>query len=81
MCSKNKAIKIKIEDLRKEIVGYNYLYYVKDEPEVSDSYYDNLFRELQELEDKYPEYYNSTSPTQTVGYTPYKSNEVDDEKA
>jgi DNA ligase (NAD+) len=41
--------------LRDEIRRHDYLYYVKNRPEISDSQYDRLFRELLELEQAHPE--------------------------
>ncbi len=57
--------------LRNQIAGYDYWYYVKDSPRVPDAEYDKLFRELQALEEQYPElrkYHDS--PTQRVGGKP-----------
>ena len=59
-----------IEKLRKEIEYHNYRYYVLDDPVIPDSEYDKLFRKLQELEEKYPEFYDPNSPTQRVGAPP-----------
>lgn len=53
--------------LREKINHYNYLYYVADNPEVPDAEYDRLFRELQQLEQDYPELLSPDSPTQRVG--------------
>ncbi|MDO4379019.1 MAG: NAD-dependent DNA ligase LigA [Erysipelotrichia bacterium] len=63
----NEDIKEKIEDLRKQINQYNYEYYVQDNPTVSDYEYDLLIKELKDLEDKHPEYYDINSPTNRVG--------------
>ncbi|MDD5634881.1 MAG: NAD-dependent DNA ligase LigA, partial [Candidatus Omnitrophica bacterium] len=60
-------IKKRIDELRKEIKRHNMLYYTKGAPEVSDSSYDKLLKELKELEAKHPEYISADSPTQTVG--------------
>lgn len=60
-------IKKRIEELKSLIEKYNYEYYVKDNPSVSDAEYDRLMRELIELEEKYPEYLTWDSPTQRVG--------------
>ncbi|MDD2573368.1 MAG: NAD-dependent DNA ligase LigA [Bacillota bacterium] len=57
----------RIEELRGEIEGHNYSYYVLDNPEISDHDFDALMRELQDLEDKYPEFVSPHSPTQRVG--------------
>jgi DNA ligase (NAD+) len=54
-------------ELREELTHHNYLYYVLDAPEISDSDYDALFRELQELETTYPKLQSKDSPTRTVG--------------
>ena len=62
-----KEIKKKIEDLKKEIRRHNGLYYTKAAPEISDSRYDDLMRELKDLEKKHPEYVSTDSPTQAVG--------------
>ncbi|MCX8052773.1 MAG: NAD-dependent DNA ligase LigA [Armatimonadetes bacterium] len=59
-----------VEDLRRRINRANYLYYVKDQPEISDAEYDRLMRRLQELEEKYPSLVTPDSPTQRVGATP-----------
>ena len=56
--------------LRDEIRRHDYLYYVKDRPEISDSQYDRLFRELVELEQVHPELVTPDSPSQRVGAPP-----------
>ena len=53
--------------LRAELQLHNRLYYVQSTPEVSDSEYDALFRELEELEAAHPELITPASPTQRVG--------------
>ncbi len=60
----------RIEFLRQEIERHNYLYYVKNQPEISDEEYDRLFRELRELEEQFPEFHSPNSPTQRVGAPP-----------
>jgi len=67
-----EKIKKRIEELRKLIEYHNYRYYVLDSPEISDEEYDKLFKELFELEEKYPEFKSDTSPTQRVGAPPLK---------
>ncbi|MGD8925910.1 MAG: NAD-dependent DNA ligase LigA [Thioalkalispiraceae bacterium] len=62
--------KQRVEKLREEINHHNYLYYVLDAPEIPDSEYDRLLRELQGLEQKHPELITSDSPTQRVGARP-----------
>jgi len=63
----------RIEILREEINSHNYSYYVLDNPEVPDSEYDRLLRELTDLEQQNPELITSDSPTQRVGATPLDS--------
>ena len=60
-------IKNKIENLRKEIEKHNYLYHVKDNPEIEDGIFDSLLEELIDLENKYPEYEDENSPSKRVG--------------
>ena len=59
--------KKRIEDLTKLIKFYNLKYYVDSDPVVTDEQYDKMFRELQQLEQQYPEYKTKDSPTQSVG--------------
>lgn len=59
-----------MESLRSGIFRHNYLYHVLDSPEIPDAEYDRLLRELQELEDKYPELVTDDSPTQRIGAAP-----------
>ena len=59
--------------LKDEVRRHDYLYYVKDRPEASDSHYDRLFRELIDLEQAYPELVTPDSPTQRVGAPPLES--------
>jgi len=61
------AIAAQAERLRREIELANFNYYVKDAPTLPDAEYDRLFRELQGLEQKYPELVTPDSPTQRVG--------------
>jgi DNA ligase (NAD+) len=63
----------RIEKLREQLNHHSYLYYVLDNPEIPDSEYDRLYRELQRLEQKYPELVTADSPTQRVGEQPLKS--------
>lgn len=56
--------------LREEIERHNYLYHVLDAPSIPDAEFDRLFRELQELESRYPELATPDSPTQRVGAAP-----------
>jgi DNA ligase (NAD+) len=63
----------RIEKLRVEINHHNYRYYVLDDPEVADAEYDELMRELQGLEGKYPQFLTPDSPTQRVGAAPVEA--------
>ncbi len=65
-----KEIQERVEKLREEIRRYDYYYYVLNQPLISDAEYDKLFRELLELERKYPELVTPDSPTQRVGAPP-----------
>lgn len=56
--------------LRREIRRHDYLYYVKDRPEISDGEYDRLFKDLSDLEAAHPELVTHDSPTQRVGAPP-----------
>lgn len=60
----------RVQQLRKELLHHNYHYYVLDAPEVPDAEYDRLMRELQVLEERFPELITPDSPTQRVGGTP-----------
>ncbi len=60
----------RLNALRGEIRLHDYLYYVKDRPEISDSEYDRLFRELIELEQTHPQLVTPDSPSQRVGAPP-----------
>lgn len=66
----DKAIQDKATRLRDQIHHHDYRYYVLDDPEISDSEYDRLFRELEQLEVQYPELVTADSPTQRVGGRP-----------
>lgn len=63
-------IQAKIADLRRQLERANYRYHVLDLPEISDSEYDHLFRELVDLEAAHPEFQTPNSPTQRVGAAP-----------
>jgi DNA ligase (NAD+) len=65
-----------IETLRHEIRRHNKLYYVDDNPEISDAEYDRLMRRLQELEAAHPELITPDSPTQRVGAAPLEKFET-----
>ena len=58
----------RILELRKILKEYSYQYYILDRPTVPDSEYDQLFRELEELEKKHPEMDDPDSVTKRVGF-------------
>lgn len=70
MASLNKDVGKKIEALREKIRRHEYLYYVLDQPEISDADFDKLMRELKDLEAEHPELLTADSPTQRVGGKP-----------
>ena len=63
----SEDIRQRIAELSGELHHHIYLYHVQIEPEITDTEYDRLFRELQDLEAEYPEYARPDSPTQRVG--------------
>ncbi|MBH70686.1 MAG: DNA ligase (NAD(+)) LigA [Flavobacteriales bacterium] len=60
-------IKDRIDYLRKKINKHNHAYYVLDKPLISDFEFDQLLNELQDIENKYPQFYDSNSPTNRIG--------------
>lgn len=64
------SIQERLTRLKNQIRHHDYLYYVKDRPEISDGEYDRLFRELAEIEHTHPDLITSDSPTQRVGAPP-----------
>ncbi len=64
------ATRNKAESLRDQIRHHNYRYHALDDPEIPDAEYDRLMRELQKLEQDFPELVSSDSPTQRVGDVP-----------
>src|ERR1700694_1247264 len=60
----------KIESLREKIRHHEYLYYVLDNPEISDLDFDQLMQQLKALEAEHPSLITSDSPTQRVGGKP-----------
>jgi DNA ligase (NAD+) len=69
----SEAIKKRVEKLREDIEYHNHLYYVLDQPEISDAQYDRLMKELEKLEEQHPEFRSPNSPTQRVGATPLEA--------
>ncbi len=60
----------RIRQLRHELARHNRLYYTDAAPEISDAEYDRLYRELEDLEAKHPEFADPNSPTRRVGGAP-----------
>src|SRR6516164_5387746 len=60
----------KIESLREKIRHHEYLYYVLNQPSISDQEFDQLMRQLQDLEAEHPDLITPDSPTQRVGGKP-----------
>jgi DNA ligase (NAD+) len=63
-----KKVFARILYLRRVIKYHNYRYYELSSPVVSDYEFDQLFKELQNLEQENLEFFDSDSPTQTIGY-------------
>lgn len=63
------AVRHRAAELTEQIDGHQFAYYVKDAPTISDGEYDELLRELQGIEESYPELRSPESPTQRVGGT------------
>ena len=67
------SIQETIQALRNELNQHNYNYYVLDNATISDYDFDIKLKELQDLENKYPEFFDDNSPTQRVGGTVTKN--------
>src|ERR1700739_1877442 len=65
-----KDLEKKIESLREKIRHHEYLYYVLDQPDISDAEFDKLMRQLKDVEAQHPELITADSPTQRVGGKP-----------
>ena len=63
-------IQQQIEQLRSQLQKAGYAYYVLDDPIMEDAVYDRLYRQLQDLEARYPQLITPDSPTRRVGDTP-----------
>src|SRR6266850_7387916 len=57
----------RIEALARQIAGHDHRYFALDRPTISDAQYDRLFRELKELEERFPDLRPPDSPTLRVG--------------
>jgi len=60
----------RLDELRAQIRHHDHRYYVLDSPEIADTEYDSLFRELRALEEAHPEHVTADSPTRRVGGEP-----------
>jgi DNA ligase (NAD+) len=67
------AVRRRIAELREAIEHHNYRYHVLDDPEIPDSSFDQLVRDLRALELEYPELVTPDSPTQRVGGAPVEA--------
>jgi len=76
-----KAAATEVARLRQEIRDYDYQYFVLDNPLISDVQYDRLKRQLEELEEKFPNLQSSDSPTQRVGGQPSEAFESAEHRA
>jgi DNA ligase (NAD+) len=65
-----KTVEQEVEELRDSLRRHEHLYYVLDQPEISDAEYDAMIRRLQALEAQHPELVTADSPTQRVGGKP-----------
>lgn len=67
-----RNIDTKIESLREKIRHHEYLYYVLDQPSISDQEFDQLMKQLKDLEAEHPALITPDSPTQRVGGKPHE---------
>ena len=67
MDAQTLSAQAEIQQLQTDLHRHNYLYYVLEQPELSDSQYDQAYRRLLELEAEHPEWVTPDSPTQRVG--------------
>jgi len=74
--AKTAAAAKRIENLREDLRRHEYLYYVQDDPEISDLKFDRMMAELQRLETEHPELVTPDSPTRRVGGAPRKGFET-----
>lgn len=65
-----KEARERAKELREEVSHHDYLYYVKDDPEISDAAYDRLKGELEKIEERFPDLVTPDSPTQRAGGEP-----------
>jgi DNA ligase (NAD+) len=72
----SESVQKKIERLRRQIRRHDYLYYVLNQPEITDRQYDRLFAELKKLEEQHPKLITDDSPTQRVSGQPLEGFET-----
>ncbi|TFG36762.1 MAG: NAD-dependent DNA ligase LigA, partial [Desulfobacterales bacterium] len=70
MSDERQIARERLRVLRDELAYHAHRYYVLDQPVIADAEYDRLFRELLELEEKFPELVTADSPSQRVGGAP-----------
>lgn len=63
-------IQVRMEELAAQVRHHRFLYYVLNQPEISDARFDALYHQLEELEKRYPHLANPDSPTKEVGAAP-----------
>jgi DNA ligase (NAD+) len=71
-----ESARIRIDELRRKIRYHDRKYYVEDSPEITDYEYDQLIKELEALESRYPQLITTDSPTQRVGGEPAQAFET-----
>mgnify|MGYP001169141894 CR=1 FL=1 len=69
----NNSLKKKYNSKIKELISHNFLYFEKNKQKISDAEYDNLKKEIIDLEKKYPFLKSKNSPSKTVGFKPSKN--------
>src|SRR5438105_12330663 len=70
--AENNDVRARIESLRRDIEEHNRRYYEETAPTISDRQYDGLYRELVDLEQRFPQFASEQSPTRRVGGKPLK---------
>lgn len=65
-----RSAQSRMDELRSAIEHHNRLYYLEDAPEITDAEYDAIFRELLQLEERFPDLTTDDSPTRRVGASP-----------
>ena len=68
-----REVRARYDELRREVERHAYLYYVLDQPEISDAEYDKLMHRLEQIEREHPDLVTPESPTQRVGAAPAES--------